>query len=92
MNAAQHTLTKAAELISGDRNQTHGHYPTEAERIGIAWGALLDLPESIPPRTVAAMMVVLKMMRATAGNRNQDDWTDGAGYCGLGALIDAETP
>ena len=38
------------------------------------------------------MMVVLKMMRATAGSRNPDDWTDGAGYCGLGALIDAETP
>ena len=92
MNAAQRTLKEAAALIGGDRNETHGHYPTEAERIGLAWGALLDLPESIPPRTVAAMMVVLKMMRATAGRVNQDDWTDACGYAALGALIDEDRP
>lgn len=92
MDAAQRTLKQAAALIGGDRNETHGHYPTEAERIGIAWGALLDLPESIPPRTVAAMMVVLKMMRATAGRVNQDDWCDAAGYSALGALIDEDRP
>lgn len=92
MDAAQRTLKQAATLIGGDRNETHGHYPTEAERIGIAWGALLDLPESIPPRTVAAMMVVLKMMRATAGRVNADDWTDACGYSALGALIDEDRP
>ena len=92
MDAAQRTLKQAAALIGGDRNETHGHYPTEAERIGIAWGALLDLPESIPPRTVAAMMVVLKMMRATAGRVNPDDWCDAAGYSALGALIDEDRP
>lgn len=92
MDAAQRTLKQAATLIGGDRNKSHGHYPLEAERIGLAWGALLDLPESIPPRTVAAMMVVLKMMRATAGNRNPDDWTDACGYAALGALIDEERP
>lgn len=90
MNAAQRTLKEAAALIGGDRNETHGHYPTEAERIGIVWGALLDLPESIPPRTVAAMMVGLKMVRATAGRVNADDWTDSCGYSALGALIDEE--
>ena len=92
MDAAQRTLKQAASLIGGDRNETHGHYPTEAERIGIVWGALLDLPESIPPRTVAAMMVGLKMVRATAGRENPDDWCDAAGYSALGALIDEDRP
>lgn len=92
MNAAQRTLKEAATLIGGERNETHGHYPIEAERIGIVWGALLDLPESIHPRTVAAMMVGLKMVRATAGRTHADDWCDAAGYAALGALIDEERP
>lgn len=92
MDAAQRTLTTAARLISGDRNKSHGHYPTEATRIGALWGALLQLPDPIPPRTVAAMMVALKLARATAGHRNPDDWTDAAGYAALGSLIDEETP
>ena len=88
METARRTLETASDLITGSRQESHGAYSHEAERIGIAWGALLDLPESIPPRTVAAMMVVLKMMRATAGRENPDDWVDGAGYCALGSQID----
>jgi len=83
-------LDEAARLIAGPRNETHGDYTHEAERIGIAWGALLDLPESIPARKVAAMMVLLKMMRATAGREHVDDWVDACGYAALGAQIDAD--
>lgn len=88
METARQTLQTASDLIGGSRQETHGAYTHEAERIGIAWAALLDLPESIPPRTVAAMMVVLKMMRATAGRENPDDWCDAAGYAALGSQID----
>ena len=91
METARRTLETASNLITGSRQESHGAYSHEAERIGIAWGAILNLPESIPPRTVAAMMVVLKMMRATAGRENPDDWCDAAGYAALGAQIDADT-
>ena len=87
----QGVLDEAARLICGPRNETHGDYTHEAERIGILWGAILDLPESIPPRKVAAMMVALKLARATAGRLNMDDWVDAIGYAALAAQIDADT-
>lgn len=86
----QGVLDEAARLICGPRNETHGDYTHEAERIGIMWGAILDLPESIPPRKVAAMMVALKLARATAGRLNMDDWVDAIGYAALAAQIDAD--
>jgi hypothetical protein len=91
MDAAQRTLYTAADLVAGDRAQSHGHYPTEARRIGQMWGAILDLPEPVPPRTVAAMMVALKLARATAGRQNPDDWVDACGYSALASQIDYET-
>lgn len=85
-------LDEAGRLIAGDRRSTHGDYGQEAERIGILWGALLDLPESIPPRTVAAMMVALKLARLTTptGSPGLDSWVDAIGYAALGAQIDHE--
>ena len=83
-------LDEAARLIAGPRNETHGDYTVEAARIGALWGALLQLPEPIPPRKVAAMMIALKLARATTGRVNQDDWVDAAGYAALGAQIDAD--
>lgn len=92
MTESRQVLEEAARLVSGPRNATHGDYTHEAQRIGTLWAALLDLPEAIPPRTVAAMMVALKMARATAGRVNRDDWIDAAGYAALGAQIDADSP
>lgn len=83
-------LDTAARLITQDRNGTHGDYGLEAQRIGSMWGALLRLPEPIPPRTVAAMMIALKLARATAGTPHADDWIDAAGYAALAAQIDAD--
>jgi hypothetical protein len=84
-------VAEAGELVTGDRNATHGNYTDEATRIGQAWAAILRLPEPIPPHVVAALMVVLKMCRATAGAANVDDWRDGIGYCANGAQIDVDT-
>ncbi len=83
------TLDEAARLICGPRNATHGDYTQEAERIGRLWGALLNR-EPIPARTVATMMIALKLARATTGRVNLDDWVDAAGYAALGAQIDAD--
>lgn len=90
MDVRRGVLDEAARLVAGPRNETHGDYTTEAQRIGRLWAALLNLPEPVPPRTVAAMMVGLKLCRATAGAVNVDDWVDGAGYCALGAQIDVD--
>jgi hypothetical protein len=81
------TLNTAADLITRDRQGTHGPYGEEAARIGRLWGAILRR-EDIPPRTVAAMMIALKVARATAGTPNVDDWIDIAGYTALAAQID----
>ena len=77
----------AADLITKDRQSTHGPYTDEAARIGRLWGAILRR-DDIPPRTVATMMIALKLARATAGSQNMDDWIDVAGYAGLAAQID----
>lgn len=87
-------LEEAGRLIAGDRRATHGDYGQEAARIGTLWGALLDLPAPIPPRTVAAMMVALKLARLTTstGRPGRDSWVDAIGYAALGAQIDHEAP
>lgn len=80
-------LDEAADLVAGARNVTHGDYGVEAARIGRLWGAILNR-DDIPARTVAAMMIALKVARATAGAANRDDWTDIAGYAALACQID----
>ena len=90
MDVRRGVLDEAARLVAGPRNETHGNYTTEAQRIGRLWAALLNLPEPIEPRTVAAMMVALKLARATAGAVNVDDWVDAAGYSALAAQIDVD--
>jgi hypothetical protein len=92
MDVRRQVLDEAGRLISGDRRSTHGDYGQEAERIGRLWAALLNLPEDIPPRTVAAMMVALKLARLTSptGRPGRDSWVDAIGYSALGAQIDAD--
>jgi hypothetical protein len=87
MDIRRQTLNTAADLITKDRQGTHGPYGEEAARIGRLWGAILRR-EDIPPRTVATMMIALKLARATAGTPNMDDWCDIAGYSALAAQID----
>lgn len=83
-------LEEAGRLIAVDRRATHGDYGQEAARIGALWGTLLDLPAPISPRTVAAMMVALKLARITtpSGRPGRDSWIDACGYAALGAAID----
>lgn len=89
MDVRRQVLNEAARLITQDREGTHGPYTDEAARIGRLWGAILRR-DDIPPRTVAAMMIALKLCRATAGSVNVDDWIDTAGYAALAAQIDAD--
>jgi hypothetical protein len=54
------------------------------------WGAILKLPEAIPPEKVAACMIALKLARATTGTRNPDDWVDIVGYSALAAQVEED--
>jgi len=87
MDIRRQTLNTAADLITRDRQGTHGPYTDEAARIGRLWGAILRR-QDIPPRTVATMMIALKLARATAGTPHADDWIDICGYSALAAQID----
>ena len=63
MDIRRQTLNRAADLITQDRQTTHGPYTDEAARIGRLWGAILRR-EDIPPRTVATMMIALVIVVA----------------------------
>lgn len=86
------TLGQANILITGDRAASYGDFTSEAIRLGKAWGGLLGTAD-IPPHVVAAMLTALKLVRATNthGPAHLDNWVDAAGYCGLGAQVDADT-
>lgn len=74
-------LEDAAELITGDRNKTHGNYSFESERIADIWSGICS--ETIDPANVPLMMIGLKVARASAGLINRDDFVDIAGYAAL---------
>lgn len=86
------TLGQASILITGDRAASYGDFTSEAIRLGKAWGALLGT-DDLPAHVVAAMLVALKLVRATNthGPAHLDNWVDAAGYCGLGAQADVDT-
>lgn len=79
-------LGTATALITGDRAEAYGSAKTEFGRLGDLWGALLGT-EPLPASTVAAMLVGLKLIRATANPGHVDSWVDAAGYAALGGEI-----
>jgi hypothetical protein len=80
-DARKQLLEDAAKLITEDRNETHGDYSLEAERISDIWSAICS--ETITPSDVPLMMIGLKVARASAGRMNRDDFVDIAGYAAL---------
>lgn len=77
-------LNDAAALIDGPRQDTYGDATENFRRIGAAWAAVLGLPEPIPARTVAWMMVSVKAVRDIAGTGDhRDNLVDAVGYLAL---------
>lgn len=76
-------LAEADNIVHGERQTNYGDPVDVHTRIGMAWAAVLGLPEPIPPRTVAWMMVVLKIMRDTTGKPIRDNPVDVAGYAAI---------
>ena len=85
-------LMKAQEIVSNDRNVSHGDaYKNHAE-IAEYWNTFLDNKlrpmANITAEDVALMMVLLKISRNNQGKKfNIDNFVDIAGYAAIAGEI-----
>ena len=88
---ASDILTRAAALVGGDREKTHGSKLRNHWNIATMWNAYLAIRrEPADPLTaldVANMMELLKIARGQLGAHNPDDYFDRAGYAGCAGEI-----
>ena len=75
-------LSKASDLINGDREQEHGQPKHNFRRIAKMWSGYLE--KDITPSDVCVMMVLLKAARLRH-ILNDDSFIDMAGYAALGS-------
>lgn len=83
---ADEIAMKAASLVSGDREKTHGVKKTNFENIARIWNAWLhSRPRwaDLTAADVAKMMVLLKVARMESGDFNLDDALDACGYAAI---------
>ena len=83
-------IDKAKDIVSTDREKTHGNKKINHDNIAKMWSAYLDF--DISGRDVALMMVLLKVARTKAGSNNTDYYNDMVGYSSIaGELSEGET-
>ena len=88
-------LAKASDLVSNDRNKSHGDAFSNHAEIAEFWNIFLDKKlspmASITADDVAIMMILLKISRHTQGDKNNmDNFVDMAGYAAIaGEISDA---
>ena len=85
-------LKKAKELVTGDRNETHGDAFKNHAEIAEFWNIFLDKKlqpmASITAEDVALMMVLMKISRNTQGKKNNlDNFIDMCGYAAIAGEI-----
>lgn len=86
--------SKAAEIVEGSRQQTHGEKERSFETIAALWNAYLARRDVVHLRRIEAadvanMMALLKMARAMEGDATHTDhYIDGSAYIALaGELV-----
>jgi len=83
----ENILQQAKELVSNDREGTHGDARQNHEQIAEFWNIFLD--DKLKPMAaitcddVAVMMALLKISRSTQGKFNVDDYIDAAAYMAI---------
>ena len=85
-------LKKAKELITGDRNDTHGDAYRNHAEIAEFWNIFLDKKlqpmADITAEDVALMMVLMKISRNSQGKKsNIDNFIDMCGYAAIAGEI-----
>lgn len=79
MKTQETALQEAQRLVHGDRGEDYGHPSDDFTRTGRMWGAILDLPDAVPPELVGLCMVAVKISREV-NHPKRDNRVDGAGY------------
>ena len=94
MKAHEITAT-ATELLTGDRQRTHGDKAVNHGNIAALWSAYLARRTNplapLQDYEVAQMMVLLKVARTLAGVHNDDDYVDAVGYAAIAGDLSART-
>ncbi|QFG11569.1 hypothetical protein PBI_BOGOSYJAY_56 [Mycobacterium phage BogosyJay] len=75
-------LTKAEEIINGQRAIDYGDALENHQRIATLWNAYLQQPV-VDHNDVAVMMILLKIARFMENGYHQDTVVDIAGYAGV---------
>lgn len=75
-------IEQARQIITKDRNATHGEPENSFATIAAFWSTYLDI--EIAPFDVAAMMALLKLARIKENPDHLDSWIDTVGYCAIG--------
>lgn len=90
---AEQIALRAAELVGGDRQKTHGDKVENHQNIADLWNAYLGgrINPPLSPRDVALLMALLKIARTKIGDHNLDDYTDLAGYAAVAGEIAERT-
>lgn len=87
MAPADHLIKSAADLVHGDRANTHGDKRKNHQNIAAAWNFYLGIRrDPVAPLNevdVAHMMVLLKLARTQLGAHNPDDHVDMVGYAAI---------
>jgi hypothetical protein len=78
-------LDVAKQIITKDRQTTHGDAENSFDTIAKYWSVHLDVP--ITKEDVAVMMALLKMARIKTNPSHIDNWIDGIGYFACGGEI-----
>ena len=78
-------LREAEQIISADRERTHGKAEDNLANIATLWYAWCRVSRDAPmtAHDVAIMMALLKIARTQTGVYNRDDYVDAAGYVAL---------
>ena len=82
-------LEKAAEIVSGHREQDYGNPEDNFRIIANLWNAYLQ-DRLVTEKDVAMMMALLKIARIKTGVGTEDSFIDLAGYAACGAEIIAK--
>jgi len=85
-------ITKAGELVGGDRAVTHGDKHTNFENIARYWNAHIAAKQGseLTGADVGYMMAMMKIARTHTGSQNDDDAIDGIGYIACAGEIAAK--
>lgn len=85
MKAAD-TLRTAADIVGGERGDTHGSMQDNMGKIAALWNGYLG-STNIDAKDVAIMMVMLKAARIRTGISIEDHFVDMAGYAAIAGEV-----